>query len=500
MSLVGHKYLPVSPAAPRMDAAEYPLQERFFLLGVIAGAVGGIAFQTWAGAALFASPFWATGMTWRRNDPPVLPFCLAYQWLFVAAPYFAWALGIETRQAGQRVDPTQAVLLAAAGFIVLAAGIRCAWWLLGASMKKASARLGEDDNRLSIPRLFWVVIAAYAISWLYYIQPMQVSYVLSQFVYAALAIRLALLVLLWQLILRQQRGYRYGLVALAVVVVPMLASKMSAFKVLFFLIFVLLLWELRPGSVIFRSARQRRLAWGAVILTASLVLVGVVWEGAVKPAWRTAEVSGQTFSRVQRFMSLSSAAVEVMDWGVSAGSLLDRISSVDQFARVLRRVPSQLPFEQGDMTMNAVRHVFLPRFLFPDKPSLDSSRITRHYAGIEIGAGTSIGIGYMAEFYIDFGVPGMYVALLFYGGLIGLLYAMLVLGVPARLSAPLLMVLFVDGFDGFESDLAKQIGGLLLKAFCFLAMAVALGGPLARFLYLAAPLQRATVSAAPPLR
>ncbi|MGH8529129.1 MAG: hypothetical protein ACRETN_04690 [Nevskiales bacterium] len=482
MSLIANLGVPGLPDQAHHDGDEYPLQQRFLLYGVIAGAGCGILLQASAAAVLAASVFWATGLTWRRSDPPILPFCLAYQWLFVAAPYLAWSLDVQTLQVSQRVDPSQAVLLAGLGFIALAAGIRFTWWILRAPMHKASAQLGQQDGSLSVQRLFWVVIAVHVISWVYHIQPMKISYGFSQFIYAMLAVRVALFVLLWQVILQQRRGYRYGLAALAFVLVPMLASKMSGFKGLFFLIFVLVLWELRPGSTIFRTRRGRRLASAAASLVAGLLVLGVIWEGAVKPVWRTAESSGGTLARVQQFMALSTEAVVALDWAVGSGNLLERIGSIDQFARVLTRVPSLLPYEQGSITTSAVKHVFLPRFLFPDKPILDSSRVTRRYAGIQIGAGTSIGIGYMAEFYIDFGAPGMFLAILFYGMVIGLLYTLLLVGSPAAFAAPLLMVMFVDGFDGFESDLAKQLGGLMIRTISFLVLATSLGDPLVRML------------------
>ncbi len=482
MSLAARPYLSTPPTSLHADPGEYPLQERFLLYGLIAGIGSGVLAQAWVAAVLVASVFWATGLTWRRSDPPILPFCLAYQWLFVAAPYLVWELNIQTEQASQYHDPSQAVLLAGLGFMALATGIRCVWWVLKDPMRKASARLTVENNCFSVQRLFWVVIALHVISWLYYVQPMKISFGLSQFIYALLAVRMALFVLLWQLILQQRQGYLYGHAALAFVLVPMLASTMSGFKLLFFLIFVLLLWELRPGSTIIQTARQRRMASAAALLTAGLVALGVVWQGAVKPVWREAEVSGGTLSRVQQFMVLSTASVGGLNWSVGAGNLLDRIGSVDQFARVITRVPALLPHEQGSLTANAVRHVLLPRFLFPDKPHLDSSRVTRRYAGIEIRPGTSIGIGYMAEFYIDFGVPGMFAALLVYGLVIGILYAVLLVGSPAVFAVPLLMVLFLDGFDGFEGDLAKQTGGLILKVVSFLILTATLGHPLAHAL------------------
>lgn len=467
---------------PAPVLSEYPLQGSFLVAGVVVGTLLGVLLQAWAAGLLFLSLLWITGLTWRRSEPPIMPFCLAYQWLFVAAPYFAWLLGIQTRQSTQRVDPSDAATLAALGYVALALGMRAIWAVLARSMAKASARPFDQGRALSSFRLFWVVILLNAVNWLYYIQPRQISFGFSQLIYAVLAMRLSLFVLLWQLIVRQRRGLRRGLIALTFVLIPMLASTMSGFKVLFFMIFVLIVGEIRLGQVRRLNLRQRRLAILAGALVSGLVAIGVVWQGAVKPVWRTTVVEGDTITHVQKFIEVSGAAIGQLDWATGAGSLLERIGSIDQFARVLRRVPALIPHEHGRLSGEAVRHVLVPRFLDPDKPALDSSAMTRRYAGIAIGGLTSIGIGYMAQFYVDFGVPGMFAAIFFYGILIGFLYAALVLWAPAAYVTPLLLVLFVDGFDGFESDLAKQFGGLLMKTVIFLLLAATAGRMLLRFL------------------
>src|SRR5207247_92942 len=103
--------------------------------------------------------------------------------------------------------------------------------------------------------------------------------------------------------------------------------------------------------------------------------------------------------------------------------LVARIDSIWQFSLVLERVPREIPHENGKLTSRAIKHVLTPRILFPNKPSLGTdSWLPIYYAGISVGEGTSVGIGYMAEFYVDFGYPGMFLPLLAYGVMLGGFY------------------------------------------------------------------------------
>jgi len=68
----------------------------------------------------------------------------------------------------------------------------------------------------------------------------------------------------------------------------------------------------------------------------------------------------------------------------------------------------------------------MPRFLFPDKKSIDESEMTNKYTGLGVAGsdrGTSISIGYMGECYIDFGAIFMFIPILLLGIYYGLIYS-----------------------------------------------------------------------------
>src|SRR6185312_2743673 len=51
---------------------------------------------------------------------------------------------------------------------------------------------------------------------------------------------------------------------------------------------------------------------------------------------------------------------------------------------------------------------FIPRIVWPDKPAVGGGQDwVSQFTGITFAAGTSVGIGQVLEFYMNFGVPGL---------------------------------------------------------------------------------------------
>jgi len=64
----------------------------------------------------------------------------------------------------------------------------------------------------------------------------------------------------------------------------------------------------------------------------------------------------------------------------------------------------------------------VPRILWPDKPvRAGSPEIVSHFTRISFAAGTSVGVGQVMEFYINFGTPGVIIGFLMIGVLIRVL-------------------------------------------------------------------------------
>jgi hypothetical protein len=61
---------------------------------------------------------------------------------------------------------------------------------------------------------------------------------------------------------------------------------------------------------------------------------------------------------------------------------------------------------------------FIPRLLWPDKPTAGSGDLVSKYTGIEFAQGTSVGVGQVMEFYVNFGSPMVFLGFLFFGGVL----------------------------------------------------------------------------------
>jgi len=116
--------------------------------------------------------------------------------------------------------------------------------------------------------------------------------------------------------------------------------------------------------------------------------------------------------------------------------------------------------------------------------------LVRRYAGLAVAGdeeGTSIGLGYIPEFYIDFGVPGMFFALFAYGLLLGLLFqAMTVFSPSYGLFVSATSVMFLLQF-GAMGEIAKQLGGFVQTFVIFGLLLLLLGRRIHHFTLRKAP-------------
>jgi hypothetical protein len=86
---------------------------------------------------------------------------------------------------------------------------------------------------------------------------------------------------------------------------------------------------------------------------------------------------------------------------------------------VLEKTPSEIPFWEGE-SYSAIPFIFIPRFLWTDKPSRHIwNKFGRTYGILsEDDVSTSVAINYFAEAYMNFGILGMYVVAMIMGFLI----------------------------------------------------------------------------------
>ncbi|MBC7391577.1 MAG: hypothetical protein H7329_20440, partial [Opitutaceae bacterium] len=96
---------------------------------------------------------------------------------------------------------------------------------------------------------------------------------------------------------------------------------------------------------------------------------------------------------------------------------------------------------------------------------IDDSEKASLYTGQEFyGAdrGTSVSLGYFAESYVDFGMVGMHLSLLFYGFIIGSIYKYVIHSAPNHIiGTSLVFPMFFIIFN-FETALDKIVGAIFM--------------------------------------
>lgn len=209
---------------------------------------------------------------------------------------------------------------------------------------------------------------------------------------------------------------------------------------------------------------------GAIALGA----VGLVWNGGLKQEWRSRIWMGENATspteRMMTFFEVTGGALKHFNASRSADLFVGRVTSGEIFfAHVLERVPRTVPHENGLLLNKAISNAVLPRFLFPEKASLGGdSWLVRKYAGLAVSgdeSGTSVGLGYMAEFYIDFGVAGIVTLSFLWGMVGGGIVAVLARVSPSRsVFLALIIGLFTQYFMSFDGSFIKLFAGLVQRA------------------------------------
>jgi len=125
------------------------------------------------------------------------------------------------------------------------------------------------------------------------------------------------------------------------------------------------------------------------------------------------------------------------DYSVRAGRMLTIFTSFELFNPLdsdhLQRIDDRLnqnalvgasinfmdsgftEFAYGSTLVEAIQ-ALVPRLLWPDKPIMaGSTDLVSKYTGMSFGEGTSVGIGQVLEFYVNFGTAGVIIGFLIFG-------------------------------------------------------------------------------------
>lgn len=381
-------------------------------------------------------------MLWRADEPPILLLPPLFQWSEVALPAIStiW-LGTSLDEMSRfGVDLEPAAFYGLASVTVLAVGLR-----LGAGRSRQpsfATRLRWDAFALPFPVVFKLALAlmgaGYALS------------VLSGF---------------WgptRELFNQASGIKYaGFFMLAYwCLVRRIHLRLLAAVVLFEIIFGMTgffaefknsLLTLLVAAIAARPRFTRGSAFAVVFAISLLLSVAVFWS-AVKPGYRHFVNQGTGMQVIlvplgDRIEYLVDAAIAFDGYDISDGfeRLVSRHGYIEFLGLTMKAVPDAVPHENGALTFGVVRHITMPRFLFPNKPPLPSdTEVMARYTGLPMlwDSRVSISIGHLGELYVDFGYIGGLVAIAMIGILVGVAYRVIRSGQsgPTLLKAGLAMM------------------------------------------------------------
>jgi hypothetical protein len=246
-------------------------------------------------------------------------------------------------------------------------------------------------------------------------------------------------------------------------------SFFSEFKTVIYFVFVLLLGLLEVINL-------KKVIYGG-IFAALLGLFALFWTG-IKGQYRSFlnEGSKQQVASVSQDEALKklydlSTNVDEQALNSSTYQFLDRLQYVYNFAITIGRVPSIIPFQEGQNWLDNIEFVTTPRILNPGKATLDPTEKAKKYTGIAYSGarvGASFSLGYFAECYIDFGIMGMMIPLALIGFIYGITYWYLMKNASGNyiFNYSVVGAFFLE-FFAFEMDGTILIGRFLATLLTF---------------------------------
>lgn len=360
-------------------------------------------------------------LLFRPEEPPILVLTFFVPWLQSSIGIFhANWLGITLSEYSPfRGDMESAVVLSLLGIGVLAIGMR-----LGIQGLTSTISSTARETALSWPlsRWFQLYAAAFGISSVI----MMFTWVipgLSQILLAFAVLKWAFYyIVVYAAVVKKRIKSLYFIGPFLLELVSGIGGFFSDFKTVFLVTIVA--FAASGAKINARHVAPLGL-FGAL-----LIVFMVVWT-AVKGEYRAYVNQGSGLqivsvdyaSRIGKLVDLVSALDgDALTKGLN--NFLHRLTYVDFFSVTLDTVPGSIPYEDGAITADAIVRPFMPRLFFPDKTVINDSERTNRFARGLAGnsKGTSVSLGYVAEFYIDFGPYFMFAALLALGWLYGRIY------------------------------------------------------------------------------
>jgi hypothetical protein len=431
--------------------------------------------QTLWASCLLAAPaiFWVTGGTSANR---ALLWVVGMCWLAIFGDVVAADIRGETiSRDADGVYRELAIFFSLAAIVSLAFGMRCGTWFGERMFRLTPVPASHADSlyaksifpiepAVDLNRLLLCYFASLAVMQILGI----IAYMVPGLTQPILALGLLKYVFIYIIaasVIDSGRGYQWLLFIAISEIASGMISFFSSYKEAIFVILIAVVSSRRPVSL---------RIWGFAIAAVVVVCwLSVGWT-LIKKDYRAKMGDMDTGQKINYM--IDKYIYESWDYQKGLGDLFDRIGYTTYYSQVLSLEDSGLLPDNFDFYSGAVQHVLTPRILFPDKAALNDSAITTALLGVNIDDQTSIGIGYVAQAHVDFGFPGLLLAV----GMIGLILGLaaqyfMTRSVPIRVREAFAVGAIFNSF-AFAANIDKELGGFVM-AVLVLALALKYGYP-----------------------
>lgn len=398
-----------------------------------------------------------------RKAAPAILFFIGMTWLQIATDVAnADLVGISLNSGPAGPFRLLAIQYSLAALLFLALGIR-GGVVLGISI---FGREGDLDlpvrpplrQEINLHRAMYLYLFSLVISqigsFLAHVVP-----AVAQPLLALGVLRYASIFLVAATVFQNRTGYIWLTLIFAFEVTSGMIGYFSNYKEVVYIILMAMIYSrVKPN--------MPQLIFGAAI-TSVMLWVSLVWS-AVKAEYRTVVFDLSTGQRLS--WMLEKYTGDSIDYREAATALLARIGYTDLFAQVVQQIGGRA-LNKSHFYLDAIVHSLTPRILFPHKSTLNDSIITSNLLNMSIAENTSIGIGYVAQAFVDFGFPGLLVPICSIGVMLGVSTQYLMTRAAPRIIRAAICTATVFLAFPFAANIDKALGGFLVS---MLAMSVVL--------------------------
>ncbi len=372
----------------------------------------------------FALLFLIYKFFWRANEPKVIFVGLVFFWLSIVVKiFYADIVGLLYEDLSISPKIVETTFVALIALLVFSLGI----YLTSRNVEKKVEISYSETFNYNTTKVLTLYIATTVISTflkgILFVFP-----AFSQLFAALIAMKTGLLFLLIHTIYAQKKQMWVIALIVGTEIVLSFVSFFSSFKDI--LISLAVVFSFYPVKFSVKQYIRN------IFLAGATLYLLLIWQ-TIKGEYRFFLNQGSSTQTVQ--VSTTDALSKIAELAQTADPFnkdnntvyesIDRLSYIEFFSQSMVRVPQEKPHENGALWLNNIMHVLVPRIFNPNKKAIDDSEMVNAYCIRQVatsGQGASWSLGFVAESYIDFGIPFMFLPIFLVGCLLGWVYKLLI--------------------------------------------------------------------------